>query len=115
MNGAVTEPPSLTTPLASAAFGTPGEVATAVPIWQPVPEPVRQGASARTLGARPFGRVNTIVLLDDSPTVCVWVSTMLAPVSVLSLVTAAVSFGAYFRFVHPVGVIVPDGLAVVPP
>src|SRR6478752_5801794 len=112
--GALIEPVSVTVPLASAASGTPGAVAFAVPIWHGVP--VRHGPAAVTFGVRPFGSVNTIVLLDDSPTACVWVSVMAAPLSLLSLVIAAVSFGAYFRFAHPVGTNDPDGFVdAVPP
>src|SRR5262249_59598040 len=64
--GALTVPPSVTVPLDSAALGTSGEVAVAVPTWQPAPEPVRHGTPAATFGGRPFGDCRTIDLLADS-------------------------------------------------
>ena len=43
--GAVAVPDSVTVPFASATLGTSGEVAVAVPIVQPEPEPVRHGTT----------------------------------------------------------------------
>ena len=49
--GALAEPPRTTVPLASATFGTSGEVAEAVPTLQPAPVPRRQPTSARQVDA----------------------------------------------------------------
>ena len=64
-------PDSVTVPAASAMLGTSGEVAAAVPIVHPVPEPVRHGTSAPTFGVIALPRPSVMVLLADSVAACV--------------------------------------------
>ena len=100
--GEVAEPDSVTVPFASAMSGTSGEVAVAVPIVQPGPDPVRHGTSAPTFGVIDLPRLSVMLLLADSVAACVTPRTSWPPVSFASLVTVAVSAGAYGSVEQPV-------------
>ena len=100
--GEVAEPDSVTVPFASAMSGTSGEVAVAVPIVQPGPDPVRHGTSAPTFGVIDLPRPSVMLLLADSFAAWVTPRTSSPPLSFASLVTVAVSAGAYGSVLQPV-------------
>ena len=92
----------MTVPPASAALGSSGEVAVALPTVQP--EPVRQPATASAFTPSPLGSLSVIDRLADSPATCVTPKASVAPLSLASLVTVPLSVGAYARFWQPLGV-----------